>query len=308
MLFRIVAGIPNPKDAGGGYVSDPQNLLSGNECDSLNAVLKELDTKMGVEAAVVIIRDFDPDQDDFTFATALFRHWSIGKHETNNGLLLLIATDRRQYRFISGYCLEGLLPDAALARIGEQILMPEFKEQAYGEGNLKAMQKISRYLQQPANKKELNSLIATQTLQSRGITTNGIWLILVIVASMGADWQIRRFKLPYLQSKQSTSNIYEDISGWSTLLLVGIICFIGILGFFFGKLTDILTAIPKVFPLIVCKSIITYFFFAHLGVLSKLRKHFKDDVNYFDAVADFISRHGGTHCYHQSCWSLFLYK
>jgi uncharacterized protein len=49
-----------------------------------------------------------------------------------------------------------LLPDAALSKIGESVLVPAFKEQAYGRGIINAMQIISQYLQQPVNKKELN--------------------------------------------------------------------------------------------------------------------------------------------------------
>jgi uncharacterized protein len=63
-----------------------------------------------VETAVVIIRDFKEDEDAFAFATALFRHWGIGKRKANNGLLVFISTNRKQYRFITGYGVEGLLP------------------------------------------------------------------------------------------------------------------------------------------------------------------------------------------------------
>jgi uncharacterized protein len=108
-----------PKGSWNRLCKRPQSLLNTNERDSLNHLLNELDTKTGVETAVVIIRDFKEDEDAFTFATALFRHWGIGKRKANNGLYCLI--NRKQYRFITGYSIEGLLPDATLSNIGENI-------------------------------------------------------------------------------------------------------------------------------------------------------------------------------------------
>jgi uncharacterized protein len=295
--YQSVAEIPNPKEAGTGYVSDPQSLLTSGERDSLNHLLKELDTKTSVEAAVVIIQDFKEDEDDFTFATAIFRHWGIGKSEANNGLLLFISINRKQYRFITGYGVEGLLPDAALSKIGENVLVPAFKKQAYGLGVIGAMQVISQYLQQPANKKELNSLIAQQTSPLKTITDRDIWLAIAIIASVGAGWQIRKFKSPFLKAKQKASNIYADISGWSAFILICLVCLLGIIGFFFGHFTDMLLAIPRALPVFICITIVAYFFFAHLSVLSRLRKFYKDDVNYFGAVGKF---------YRQAWWHVLL--
>jgi len=295
--YQSVAEIPNPKEAGTGYVSDPQSLLTAGERDSLNHLINELDKITSVEAAVVIIKDFNENEDDFTFATALFRQWGIGKREANNGLLLFISTDRRQYRFITGYGVEGLLHDAALSKIGESVLVPAFKEQAYGRGIINAVQIISQYLQQPVNKKELNSLISRHTSQSKGIANRDLWFGLAIIASLGAAFQIRKFKSPFLNSKQRASNIYADILGWSIALLLGLMLLLGIVSFFSGSIMDLLSAIPRALPLIVCITIIAYFSFAHLSVLSSIRKFYKDDVNYFATVGKF---------YRQAWWHAFL--
>lgn len=295
--YHSVEDIPNPKDKGTGYVSDPQGLIDVNELDTLNHLLAELDTKTGIETAVVVINNFNENEDDFTFATALFRRWGIGKRQANNGLLLFISTERRQYRFITGYGVEGLLPDATLSAIGERILVPASKEHAYGRGILNAMQVISRYLQQPANNKELNSLIAGETAAPQGISDRTIWLGLVIVLAFGAAWQMRKFKRPLMHIKQKDSNVYADISGWTSLTLFGLVFLLGIIGFFSGHIMEMLSAIPQALPVIICVIIVIYFFFAHLNVLSGLRKQYKDDVNYLGAVGEF---------YRQAWWHALL--
>lgn len=67
---------------------------------------------------MAIVDDFEG-YDVFEFSLKLFNAWGIGKQERNSGLLLFIAKDRREYRFISGYGMEAIFPDVYLHRIGE---------------------------------------------------------------------------------------------------------------------------------------------------------------------------------------------
>ncbi|RZK75515.1 MAG: TPM domain-containing protein [Pedobacter sp.] len=267
------------------------------QLDSLSQLIIDLDNKTGVEAAVVIINDFNSDQDDFTFATALFRHWGIGKSKADNGLLLFISISRRQYRFITGYGLEGLLPDATLKTIGDRIIKPSFKQQDYGPGIINTFKLISSYLQQPANSKELNSLLAHQASKTIKISNITILLGLAIVVAFAAGWQLNRLKFPLNKNKPFTQSLYADISGWSALGLIAIAFFIGVIAFFTGHVLDLVYAIPAAIHGLICVPIILYFWFAHLNILSKLRRQYKDDVNYIYAVSKF---------YRQTWWHLIL--
>ncbi|RZK59074.1 MAG: TPM domain-containing protein [Pedobacter sp.] len=99
--------IPSPKLAGQDYfVSNPDGILSN--VTGLNETLVKLEQDTKVEFAVVMVNDFDDNQEDFEFAKAIFDKWKIGKAGSNNGLLLFISIDRRKYRFISGSGVEGL--------------------------------------------------------------------------------------------------------------------------------------------------------------------------------------------------------
>jgi uncharacterized protein len=84
------------------------------------------------------------------------------KSSSDNGLLLLIAKDRRKYRFISGSGVEGLLPDIVLKQIGEDYLVPAFREEQYDEGILNAISAINEKLTNPQNQVEIQSLIRQQ--------------------------------------------------------------------------------------------------------------------------------------------------
>ncbi|VTP97307.1 Domain of uncharacterised function (DUF477) [Sphingobacterium daejeonense] len=111
--------VPSPKEDGQDYfVSNPDHILDENTVALLDSISLDIDKTTGSEYAIVIVDDFEGD-DDFQFAYDLFNKWGIGKSETNNGLLLFIGKNKRMYRFISGYGMESLFPDAYLKRVGE---------------------------------------------------------------------------------------------------------------------------------------------------------------------------------------------
>lgn len=142
-----VESLPSPKEAGQDfYVSNPDGILSEDAVVRLNAMAAAIEKVSGAEYAIVVLDDFEGD-DIFEFALELFNHWGIGKKEGDNGLLLFIAKNRREYRFVSGYGMEGIFPDIYLHRIGEGHLVPHFKQGDYDEGVLEA----SRLVQQALN-------------------------------------------------------------------------------------------------------------------------------------------------------------
>lgn len=152
-----VDALPNPKEGGqGAFVSNPDGVLDSRTVTTVNALALEIEQQSTAEVAIVAIRDFDGD-DDFEFALRVFNAWGIGKQENDNGLLLLIATDRRAYRFITGYGMEAVLPDALLKRIGENHLVPHFREGDYNAGILAAMGAIHELLLSPDGARELRA-------------------------------------------------------------------------------------------------------------------------------------------------------
>jgi len=150
--------VPNPKEKGQNYfISNPDAILSSQTENLLNEMAVEIEAKTKAEVAIVVLGDFEGD-DDFQFAHQLFNTWGIGKAEANNGLLLFIGTNRHYYRFITGYGMEAILPDAYLKRIGEEFLVPHFKKSDYDGGVLAAMGVIKQALLTPDATKELDRI------------------------------------------------------------------------------------------------------------------------------------------------------
>lgn len=151
--------IPNPKLRGQkSFVSDPNHILSPSNVEYLDTISQLIDEESGAEFAIVVVNDYRGDS-DFDFALELFNAWGIGKKGADNGLLLFIAKDRREYRFISGYGMERFLPDAYLKRIGEKYLVPYFKEGDYDQGLIEVSHVIRQVLTSEDSIKELESMM-----------------------------------------------------------------------------------------------------------------------------------------------------
>jgi uncharacterized protein len=58
----------------------------------------------------------------------------IGKSGKDNGVLVLVALDEREWRIEVGYGLEGDITDIETNLIAQRYLVPAFQQENYGEG------------------------------------------------------------------------------------------------------------------------------------------------------------------------------
>lgn len=114
-------------------VNDFENILSESEKNSLEQKLVAFNDSTSSQIAIVILKTTgDYPVDDYTIA--LYRKWGIGQNEKDNGVVILCAMADRKIAIITGYGLEGALPDAICKRIVEQKIKPNFKEENYFGG------------------------------------------------------------------------------------------------------------------------------------------------------------------------------
>jgi uncharacterized protein len=148
--------VPNPKAQGRGYVSNPDNIISPTDVARLNRLLTAMEDSTTAQVAVVIVQSIG-EANPKDFAHALFNRWGIGQAGKDNGLLVFTVMDQRRTEFETGYGLEGVLPDVVCYRIGMQELVPEFREGRYGEGLVKAVERIKLTLEDPAAAEEISA-------------------------------------------------------------------------------------------------------------------------------------------------------
>jgi uncharacterized protein len=116
-----------------GRVVDDANVIAPQARTSLDAKLKALEDKSGIQLVVATVPSLD-DQDVESYANGLFRAWKLGEKQKNNGVLLLVAPRERKVRIEVGYGLEGTLTDAISKLIITNAIVPRFKANDYAGG------------------------------------------------------------------------------------------------------------------------------------------------------------------------------
>jgi len=116
------------------YVNDltePGALLY-DEYAAIEGICYEVDLRTSAEIAVLIVNTTLPLGID-TYAVEAFEVNGIGKEGLDNGVLILVSTDERQWRVEVGYGLEGILNDGKVGTIGRATLTPSLgADDVYG--------------------------------------------------------------------------------------------------------------------------------------------------------------------------------
>lgn len=115
------------------YVNDYANLLNTETKEYIINTNKNLNSQTGVQIVVVTVPSLEGESLE-EYATELFRNFGIGDKTKNNGVLLLLALEERQFRVEVGYGLEGALPDGKTGRIQDEYIIPYLKQDNWNEG------------------------------------------------------------------------------------------------------------------------------------------------------------------------------
>lgn len=118
-----------------GFVNDFANLLEPADHQKLNALVGAVEQKTGAEIVVVTLKSTKPYNVE-DYAIRLAEKWQIGKADKDNGLLFLVAAEDRKMAILTGYGLEGAIPDAEATRVRLRIITPYFKREEYSKGIL----------------------------------------------------------------------------------------------------------------------------------------------------------------------------
>ena len=107
----------------GGFVSDFAGVVEPATRQQLELLIQELKQKTGAEIAVVTLRSTQPETID-DYAMAIAERWKPGVAGKDNGVVFLVATDDRKMHILTGYGVEGPLPDGKVGAIRDQLVVP----------------------------------------------------------------------------------------------------------------------------------------------------------------------------------------
>ena len=142
------------------YTSNPDGILSAEAVRAIDLACDSLRTKGVAQVAVVAVNDIASD-DVFTFAHKLFSSWGVGLDKSDNGLGIILVLDKREIRFVTGYGLEGILPDAVCKRIQQRYMVEPLGAGDYDKGMVDGVAAVATLLSSgelpTANEEELTS-------------------------------------------------------------------------------------------------------------------------------------------------------
>lgn len=170
-----------------GFVTDNANMIDPAYANNIAQLAAKIEQETTVEIAVVTIESLEGESKEM-YAVKLFEQAGIGKKDKDNGLLILVSKQEREYKFEVGYGLEGIITDSMQVNIGNQIIVPNFKAGEYGKGIYESMLVIEGLLQ---GNEEVRSKYNMSQTQNQEIPTwiqfvfFGFFILFAILSSMG---------------------------------------------------------------------------------------------------------------------------
>jgi uncharacterized protein len=126
------------------FTSNPDGILSDWAVAKIDSICYDLRHRGIAQTAVVAVSEIDSD-DVFDFAYELFSKWGVGS-SSNSGIGVLLVEEAREIRFVTGYGVEGALPDAICKRIQTSYMLPHFRNGDYSSGMVAGLEAIRAVL------------------------------------------------------------------------------------------------------------------------------------------------------------------
>jgi uncharacterized protein len=163
------------------YVNDFAHVLDQNTIAQLDGICQEIDQKAHAQIAVVTVRSLDG-SDIESYAVALFKKWGVGSKSTDHGVLILLATQDRQYRIEVGYGLEPILPDGKVGGFGREAA-PMLKQNDYNGAVSLMTSRVADVIAQDAGIQLTSALPSAPAVgrePNTGLSIAGIIVLIII--------------------------------------------------------------------------------------------------------------------------------
>ena len=225
-------------------VVDQANLLTAAEKQQISQRILNLHQHAKAQIGVVIVPTTGQ-EDIFDFAMRVAEQWQLGSAKQDNGVLMAIAVNDRRIQILTGYGLEGVLPDIVVSRIINQRITPYFKQAQYASGIEAGLAEIERILNMDpevaanaAKELQERQQQALREQQAREKTFNTVIFIL-IAGVIGSYIVGKRLSASTAAVAATVAGLVNGV-GIFTSLLMG-------LGIFFLLITALAQAIFHIF-------------------------------------------------------------
>jgi len=187
LVAQRVDDLPQPTD----YVSDLAHVLSPEAVAGIDNICAQLDhSQANSQISVVTVQTTDG-EDAFDYATQLYHKMGIGKKGIDRGVLIFFAIQDHKRAIITGYGLEGILPDAKTGDIGRSVVS-SLRAGEYGDAALSEVSQVAQVIADDA-KVTLNNEGAQPVERPVHRAGSVIHLIIIVIVLLffGGSWLFR---------------------------------------------------------------------------------------------------------------------
>jgi uncharacterized protein len=166
-------------------VIDQANVLSAADNQQLSDQLRAIHNAGRAQIGLILVKSTQGEP-IFDYAGRVFTAWKLGDAQRDNGLLIVVATQDRKIQILTGYGLEGIIPDVIASRIIREQITPQFKTGQYAAGLSAGIDRIDSILKEdPETAKaaadQLKAQQSQQQSQDGAVSGNFILLLIVLV-------------------------------------------------------------------------------------------------------------------------------
>ena len=125
-------------------VNDFAHVIDARSAAGIEQLIRALKAKSGDVVVVATVPSVEPYGDIREYATKLFENGGrgIGDKGKDNGLLIVLSLKQRKVWVEVGYDLESFITDRFAGETSREVMVPEFRNGAYGAGLLAGTARI----------------------------------------------------------------------------------------------------------------------------------------------------------------------
>ena len=213
-LLMLVAGAQDfvPVPPLKSRVTDQVGMLTAQQRDALENVLKDYEDRTGSQIAVLLVAKTEPEAIE-QYSIRVYDEWKLGRKGIDDGVLLLVARDNppalRRLRIEAGRGVQGSLTDAQSKRILQDVMAPYFRQNDFYGGLSAGVSAIASLI----GKEKLPAPDRPRQAQDQGSS----WPLLAFVIFMVIIMLSRRRRYGHRHDGwgRSSGVILGGLGGWS---------------------------------------------------------------------------------------------
>lgn len=128
---RAAETIPPPPPR---HFNDFASMVRADTAAQLDRELAQFERDSSNQIVVVIYPRMQSDSSVEDYTVRVAQSWRVGQKARNNGAVLFVFQQSRDLRIVTGYGLEGALPDALCKQIIEDEIIPRFRSGDFDGG------------------------------------------------------------------------------------------------------------------------------------------------------------------------------